>query len=138
MSYCLTWGKKKKGEKKREDPKRKKIDNNKPSADFKPVQRVLLVFLDVTGRGELRFTFLPSFGCDKMGTRSGSQYSVSRSSVSCQAQISHSAAHRVSQSLAQCQTSKGHSSVELLSLGTQWQTSGAHGSAQPRALGMCS
>ena len=41
----------KKGKKKREDPKRKKKDNNKPPADFKPIQRVQLVFLYATGRG---------------------------------------------------------------------------------------
>ena len=51
--------------------KKKKEDNNKPPADFKPVQRVLLVFLDATGRGGLGFAFLPSCGFEWMGTKSG-------------------------------------------------------------------
>ena len=67
-SYCLTWGKKKK----ERDPKRKE---NKPPAGFKPVQRVLLVVLDATGRGRLGFAFLLSYGFERMGTKSGPQYS---------------------------------------------------------------
>ena len=52
----------------------------------------------------LGFTFLPSFGSERMGSRFGLQYSQfpslwPRSFVSCQAQISHSATHSVSQSL---------------------------------------
>ena len=47
----VSLGERKKKGKKREDPKRKKKDNNKPFADFEPVQQVLLVFLDATGRG---------------------------------------------------------------------------------------
>ena len=88
MSYCLTWGKKKK-------ERGTKKNKSKPLADFKPVHQVLLVFLDATGRGGLVFAFLPSYGFERMGTRSGPQYSQfpslrPRSSVSCQAQISHS------------------------------------------------
>ena len=69
---------------------------NKPPADLKPVHQVLLVFLDATGRGGLVFPFLPSYGFERMGTRSGSQHSqfpslCPRSSMRCQAQISHSA-----------------------------------------------
>ena len=71
----VSLGERKKKGKKREDPKRKKKDNNKPFADFKPVQQVLLVFLDVTGGGGPGFTFLPSFGSERMGTRFGSHYS---------------------------------------------------------------
>ena len=67
-SYCLTWGKKKK-------EKKRGMKKNKPPADFKPVQRVLLVFLDATGRAGLGFTFLPSYGFEWMGTKSGPQYS---------------------------------------------------------------
>ena len=93
-------GEDKKGTKKREDPKRKN-NNNKPSVDFKPVQQVLLVLLDATGRGGLGFAFLPSYGFERMGTRSEQQYLQfpslqPRSSLSCPAQISHSAAHSVS------------------------------------------
>ena len=57
--------------------KRTKRDKgkNKPPVDFKPIQRVLLVFLDATGRGGLGFTFLPPYGFTKMGTRSVMQYS---------------------------------------------------------------
>ena len=43
-------GEEKKREKRERGSKNKKKDN-KPPADFKPVQRVLLVFLDATGRG---------------------------------------------------------------------------------------
>ena len=39
-SYCLTWGKKK-----NEKSKRERKGEKKPPADFKPGQRVLLVFL---------------------------------------------------------------------------------------------
>ena len=79
ISYCLTWGKKKKGKEKK-----------KPPADFNPVERVLLVFLIATGRGDLAFAFLPSYGFVRMVTRSGLQHSQlpnhhPRSSVSCQA-----------------------------------------------------
>ena len=49
-----------------------KKDNNKPPDDFKPVQQVLLVFLDATGRGGLGFTFLPSCGFERMGSMSRS------------------------------------------------------------------
>ena len=75
--------------------KREEIKKNKPPGDFKPVQRVMLVFLDTTGRRGLGFTFLPSYNFEKMGTMSGLQYSQlsslrPRSFMSCQAQISHS------------------------------------------------
>ena len=98
-----------------------------------------------------------------MGTRFGSHYSQfpslqPRSSVSCQAQISHSAAYSISQSLAQrpgqvehmipscllvslgmhCQTNRMHGSPLLPSLGTQCQTGGAHGSLPPFTLGVSS
>ena len=82
-----------------EEKKRKKKDRgkkkNKPPADFKLVERVLLVFLDATGRGGLGFAFLPSYGFERVRTRSGTQYSQlpslwPRSSVSCQIQISQS------------------------------------------------
>ena len=76
--------------------KKKRERKNKPPADFKPTERVLLVFLDAAGRWGLGFTFLPSYDFERMGTRSGTQYSqllpsiCPRSSVSCQAEISHS------------------------------------------------
>ena len=68
--------------------KKKRQRKNKPPADFKPTERVLLVFLDAAGRWGLGFTFLPSYDFVRMGTRSGLQYSQlpsiqSRSSVSC-------------------------------------------------------
>ena len=66
MPYYLTWGKKKKRGSK------EKKSNIKPSADFKPVQRVLLVFLDATERGGLGFAFLPSYSFERMETWSGS------------------------------------------------------------------
>ena len=91
MSYCLTWGKKNEKEKKREDQRRK--ENNKSPAVFKLVQGVFLVFLDATGRWALGFAFLPSYGFERMGTRSGLQFPGlcwPRSSVSFQAQINHS------------------------------------------------
>ena len=66
MSYCLTW------EEEKKDRGKKK---NKLPADFKPIQQVLLVFLDATGRGELGFAFLPSYGFESLETRSGLQYS---------------------------------------------------------------
>ena len=59
-SYCLTWGKEK------NQRGKKKI-----SLLLKPVEHVLLVLLDATGRGGLGFTFLPSYGFMRMGTRSG-------------------------------------------------------------------
>ena len=62
-------GRKKRG-KKIEERKKKK-----PPADFKPIQRVLLVFLDAMGRGGLDFAFVPSYGFERMGTRSEPQYS---------------------------------------------------------------
>ena len=84
-SYCLTWGKEK------NQRGKKKI-----SLLLKPVEHVLLVLLDATGRGGLGFTFLPSYGFMRMGTRSGLQYSQlpslwPRSSMNFQAPISHSA-----------------------------------------------
>ena len=94
MSYCLTWGKKKKRKKKERGTKKKK---KKPPADFKPLQQVLLIFLDATGRRKLGFAFLPSYGFERMGTRSGSQFPGlcrPRSFVSCQAQIRHSVSRR--------------------------------------------
>ena len=44
-------GKEKKGGGERERLQKEKEKNNKPPSDFKSVQRVLLVFLDATGRG---------------------------------------------------------------------------------------
>ena len=67
MYHCLTWGKKIK------EKKRERNEKIKPPSDFKLVKRVLLVFLDVKGRGWLGFTFLPSYGDERMGTRSGLQ-----------------------------------------------------------------
>ena len=67
-------GRNKRGKKRETIQKEKK--NNKPLTDFKPLQQVLLVFLDATGEGGLSFPFVPSYGFQKMGTRSGSQYSV--------------------------------------------------------------
>ena len=58
-SYYLIWGKKKKEKKKKRGSKKKK-KNTKPPVDSKLVQRVLLVFLDATGRGGLGFAFLPT------------------------------------------------------------------------------
>ena len=69
-----------------------------------------------------------------MGTRFGTHYSQfpglwPRSSLSCQAQISHPAAHSVSQSPVQSpETSGAHGSPLLLCLGTQWETSRMLGS----------
>ena len=56
------------GGRKKKGKERKK---NKPPADFKPIEQVLLVFLDATGRGGLGFTFLPSYGFARMRARSG-------------------------------------------------------------------
>ena len=88
-SLIVSLGERKKGKKERGKKK------NKLPADFKPTERVLLVFLDATERGGLDFTFLPSYGFERMGTRSGLQYSQlprlwPRVSVRCLAQISHS------------------------------------------------
>ena len=63
-------------------------------ADFKPIEGVLLVFLDATERGGLGFTFLPSYGFVRMGASSGPQYSQlsslqPRYSVSCWAPTVH-------------------------------------------------
>ena len=44
---------------------------NRPPADFKPFEWVLLVFLDATGRGRLGFTFLPSYGLRGWGPGRG-------------------------------------------------------------------
>ena len=92
VTPCLivSLGERKKGKKREREKKR-----NKPLADFRPVQQFLLVFLDATGRGRLGFTFLSSFGFERMGTRSGPQCSQlpslwPRSPLGCQAQISHS------------------------------------------------
>ena len=74
----VSLGGRKKGKIKERGTKKKKNNNNKLPADFKPVQWVLLVFLDATGRGGLGFTFLPSYGFKRMVTKSGPQYSVSR------------------------------------------------------------
>ena len=105
----------------------------------------MLVFLDATGRGGLGFAFLPSYGFERMGTRSGLQYSQfpglqPRSSVSCQAQVSHSVSgHRVwvnfrcavslthSVSGGQLQSASGHSARQV------W----AHGSTYPLSLWLC-
>ena len=78
------------------------MEKKNPPADFKPVQHVLLVFLDATGRRGLGFAFLPSYDFERMGTRSGLQYSQfsglwPSSSMSCQAQINHLAAHSMRQ-----------------------------------------
>ena len=105
-------GRKRKG-KKWEDLKRKIKIKNKPPADFKSVQQVLLVFLDGTERGGLGFTFLPSYGFERMGTKSGLQYSQfpglqPRSCMSCQVQISHSSAHSISQYTMQSPRQGGH------------------------------
>ena len=51
-SYCLIWWKK-------EKEIRSKKKKNKPLADFKPVQWVLLVLRDAMGRGGMVFTSLP-------------------------------------------------------------------------------
>ena len=59
-------------EKKRKKKERIQKENiNKPPADFKPVHRVLLVFLDATGGVGLVFAFLPSYVFERMGTNSG-------------------------------------------------------------------
>ena len=111
-SYHLTCKKKKKkkkgkgGSRKRADTKRKrkKKDNNKPPADFKPVQQVLLVFLDATGRGG--WTSLFSLPLVLRGWGPGLGRTIQfpslwpRSSMRCQAQVNHSSAYRLSQSLA--------------------------------------
>ena len=86
---------------------------NKPLADFRPVQQFLLVFLDATGRGRLGFTFLSSFGFERMGTRSGPQYTQlpsfrPKSSVSYQAQISHLVVHSMRHA-GQCGLTLSHS-----------------------------
>ena len=77
-----------------------------------------MVFLDATGRGVLGLTFLPSFGSERMGTRSGSQYSQfpglwSRSSVSFQAQISYPAPHSLIQSLIWSPRKEGHMALPI-------------------------
>ena len=84
-----------------------------------------MVFLDATGRGVLGLTFLPSFGSERMGTRSGSQYSQfpslrSRSSVSCQAQISHSASGCAVQDKFRCQVPLRHSASGHVQLNHSW------------------
>ena len=86
ISYCLAWGKKKE----KERGKKK----NKPPADFKPGERVLLVFLDDTGRGGLGLAFLPCYGFSRIGARPKPQYSQlpslqPKSSMSCQASTVH-------------------------------------------------
>ena len=65
-----------------------------PPVDFKPTKRVLVVFLDATGRGKMVFAFLPSCSFVRMGSSSGLQYSQLpslqlRSSMHCQAPIIH-------------------------------------------------
>ena len=103
-SYCLTWGKK----------NRERKAKNKPPADFKPTEQVLLVFLDATGRGGLSFAFLPSYGFESMGTRSELQFSQlpslqPRSSMTCQAQISHSDSGCAAQDKLRCMVLLRHS-----------------------------
>ena len=80
------------GRKKRKN-KRKEWKKIRPPHDFKPIEQVLLVFLDDTRRRELGFTLLLCYGFARIGTRCGLQYSQltsfwPRSSVYCQAQIS--------------------------------------------------
>ena len=114
------------GKRKKKGGKRKRNGKkNKPSADFKPVQQVLLVFLYPTGIGGMGFTFLPSSGFERLGTRSGSQYSQfpslrSRSSVSCQAQISHSASGCAVQDKFRCQVPLRHSASGHVQLNHSW------------------
>ena len=135
----FTWKKKKRkkgGSRKREGPKRKekKKDNNKPPADFKPVQWVLLVFLDATGRGGWASLFSLPLVLRVWGPGLGRTIQFPglwpRSSVSCQAQISHSAAPST-----EPETSGAHGSPLLLSLDAQCQTGQAHGSPPPLTVG---
>ena len=107
VSYCLIWAKKiwKK-------ERNKKENNNKPLADFKSVQQVLLVFLDATGRGGWATLFSLTLVLREWGP--GLSRTIQfpglwpRSSVSCQAQIIHSAAHSVSQSPTRSPRQAGH------------------------------
>ena len=138
-SYHLTWRKTKKGGwgkergSKRKRQKKKK-DVNKPPADFKPITySASSAGLPRCHREKgLSFTFLPAFGSERMETRFGSHYSQfpglrSRSSVSCQTQISHSSAHSESMSSTEPKTSRAYDSPLLLSLGMQCETNrGTH------------
>ena len=118
-SDCLTWGRKKRKKKRERGTKNKKI-KNKPPADFKPVQRVLLVFLNATGREGLGFAFIPSYVFERMGTRSGPQYSQL---LSLRPRFSGALFHSATQSLASNQL-----------LGAQHEASGVHSSTEPPSL----
>ena len=68
VSYCLIWAKKK-----WKKERNKKENNNKPLADFKSVQQVLLVFLDSQEKGDWASIFSlpmvlrasgPGLGCN--------------------------------------------------------------------------
>ena len=150
-------GRKKRGKKERGSPPEK--DNNKPPANFKTVQWVMLIFLHDTGRGGLGF---PTYGFERMGTRSGSQYSQfpslwpgvlgelpgSNQPLSCSQYESISVvepgrswAHGSAQLLSptsQYETSRSHNSAQPLILGMQCETSRVHSSGQPLTLGVCS
>ena len=62
------------GEGKKRKNRERKEKIYKPPADFRTIERVLLVFLDATGKGGLGFIFLPSYGFARMGARSGLQF----------------------------------------------------------------
>ena len=59
------------GGRKKKGKKREREEKNKPSGDFKPIQQVLLVFLDATGIRGLSFSFFPSYVFERIRTRSG-------------------------------------------------------------------